>query len=145
MKRADMSSPDTLDAYVRRRLTPYLEGASQGALAAAVGLRQQQISDYKRGQWKQPPLDVLDRLARAFGLTLAGILAEMPAEDARPAWQRRLYTAIAGIATEEAAQPVLWVTGRAQGAPTETASTSPPRVDRRGSTSRTARKHDVTA
>lgn len=128
--RADMGSADTLDAYIRRRLRPYLEGASQSAVAASAGIRQQQVSDYKTGQWKNPPLDVLDRLARVFGFTLAGLLAEIPGVDERPPWQRRLYAAVASIATEADAEPVLWVTRRLGAAPTDGASTAPRRAGR---------------
>ena len=138
--RADMGSAETLDAYIRRRLRPYLESASQGAVAASAGIRQQQVSDYKTGQWKNPPLDVLDRLARVFGLTLAGLLAEQPAADERPAWQRRLYAAVASIATEADAEPVLWVTRRLAADPADDASASPRRAGRTAPTAPTTRK-----
>lgn len=142
--RANMGSAETLDAYIRRRLRPYLEHASQGAVAASAGIRQQQVSDYKTGQWKNPPLDVLDRLARAFGFTLAGLLAEMPTTDERPAWQRRLYAAVASIATEADAEPVLWVTRRLGDAPTDGASASPRRAGQTAPTAPVTRKRRAT-
>lgn len=70
---AAMGKSVSVDDLVRLRLAHYLSGADQSAVAAAAGIRQQQVSDYKRGEWKRPPLDVLDRMARAFGLSLAAL------------------------------------------------------------------------
>lgn len=49
----------------RRQLGLYLEGTSQGALAAALGIGQQTISAWKRGTCRPEPhhRDALERIA----------------------------------------------------------------------------------
>lgn len=86
-----------LDAVVWKRLRPFLDRAVQTSLAEQVGVSQQRISKYKTRDWQRPSLTQLDRFARAFGLTLAEILADEEPSDPRPAWQRELYAAVAGL------------------------------------------------
>ncbi len=106
----DMANDHNLDTLVWRRLRPYLDLANQSGLAERIGVPQQRISSYKHRKWQRPPLDVLDDLARAFGLTLAQILSDQALDETAP-WKRRLYAAVAGL-DEASAEALLMLLER---------------------------------
>lgn len=109
--RAKMTKALPLQAHVLERVAGYLGrlGNAQGPLAEKLGIRQQDVSRLKRRQWKNPPMDVLDGVARAFGTTLAEILTERV--DARPDWEIDLYAAVARL-DRAAAEHVRWLLAR---------------------------------
>ena len=137
--RSEMARTWRLQAQVLARIADYLArlGPAQGPLAAKLGVRQQEISRLKRGDWKNPPLDVLDGVARAFGTTLVALLSEH-AVDARPSWEVDLYAAVARL-DEPAAEHVKWLLRREDARQGTARVESPPR-SRQRTASKTTRK-----
>jgi transcriptional regulator with XRE-family HTH domain len=58
-------------------------GLSQVALSKLARVRQPTISDIERGTTKRIDLGVLERLARALGVSAAELLIETPAKSRR--------------------------------------------------------------
>lgn len=73
-----MAKERPLTAYVRQAVTALLrspDGPTQEDVATLVGVPQQRISDLASGEWRNPPLDVLNDVLGAYNVTLAQLLA----------------------------------------------------------------------
>lgn len=69
---------DHLTARVRERLAALLKQhqLTESAVARATGERQQDVNRFFQGEWKNPPLQFLDSLARVFHYTLADLMRD---------------------------------------------------------------------